>query len=112
MPPSIGHRGELLGVDDRRLVLNGQTLVRGLDEATGARSRGFEVGQRRDPQRVAGGLDDLVEADVVFGERRRVDLDLELTLPLAEDRDVRHAVDAEEVRSQRPPSEHAQLDRG
>ena len=47
---------EVLGVADRAGVLHAEALVGRVDEAAGARRRRLEEGQRRDPQRVAGGL--------------------------------------------------------
>ena len=54
-----------VGRGDRQDVLDGEALVRALDEAAGARRRGLDEGQRRDPQRVAGGLDDLGQRDAL-----------------------------------------------
>ena len=73
--------------------------------------RRLEEGQRRDPQRVAGGLDDVLERDAALAEPGRVDQDLELPLALAEDRDVGDARHAHQPRPDRPAREDRHLDR-
>ena len=58
--------GELLGRRDRADVVDAEPLVRGVDEAAGAGRRGLEEAQRGDPERVAGGLDHLLQRDAGF----------------------------------------------
>ena len=41
-------------------MLDAQPLVRGIDEAAGPRRGGLEEGQGRDPERIAGRADDVV----------------------------------------------------
>ena len=51
--------GKRVRVHDRRDVLHGHPLVRGVDEPAGARGRGLQERQRGDPRRVAGRPDDV-----------------------------------------------------
>ena len=67
-------------------VLDAEPLVRRLDESARARGRRLDEAQRRHPQRVAGRLDHLRQGDVAGAQLLRVDLDLQLAVPLAPDR--------------------------
>jgi hypothetical protein len=61
-----GHLGEVVGVDDGEDVPDAEPLVGGVDEPAGTGGGRLQEGQRRHPQRVAGGLHELVEGDPFF----------------------------------------------
>ena len=89
--PSAGpldrHLAELLRVRDLvEHVADLEPLLRSLDEAAGAGSRGLQEAQRRDHLRVARRLDDLAQRDVPVAQALRVDLHLELLVAHAPDR--------------------------
>ena len=74
--------------DERRDVLDGQPLILRVDEPAGSGRGSLDEAQRRDPERVAGGLDDLPQGDLTIAELLRVDLHLELPIAVTPDRDV------------------------
>ena len=74
--------GEVLRSLDRLDVLDADALGGRVEEAARARRRRLEEGQRRHPQGVAGGADDLVERHALCVEVRGVDLHLELLVAL------------------------------
>ena len=88
------HGREVLRRAERQHRADLDPLVGPVEEAAGPRRRALEVGERRDELRVARRVDDLLQRDVLRRELRRVDLDLDLAVLLAEDRDVRDARDA------------------
>ena len=61
-------------------VLHAEALVRGVDEAPGPGRRSLEERERREPQGVAGRVDDLAEGHAAFVELEGVDEHLQLAL--------------------------------
>ena len=104
------HRREVLRRAEREHRADVDPLVGPVEEAAGAGRGALEVGERRDELRVAGRVDDLLERDVRGGELGRVDLDLDLAVLLAEDRDIRDARNAGQARLDDPPREIGELE--
>jgi hypothetical protein len=102
---------ELLGRGDGLLVEDMEPLIHGIDEPAGPRRGGLQEAERRHLQGIPSGPDDLVERDVLIRQPLRVHQHLQLPIPEAPDRHVRHAVDAQQTRDDHPPSEHRHLDR-
>src|SRR6516162_5713913 len=69
---------------ERQHRLYGDALVRAFQEAAGTGRGPLEVAQWRDQLRIASGLDDLRQRDVMRGQRGRVDQHLKLAVRLAE----------------------------
>ena len=79
---------ELVRILDRLNVPDVEPAVAGLDEAAGADHRAVGVLEQAGLHGVGAGVHDLLQADVVLGQLRRVDLDVALRQPLAPDRDL------------------------
>ena len=77
---------------DGQDVPDSEPLIGRLNPSAGAWRRGFEIAEWRRPQRVAGGLDNLRQRHLLIPQVCRIDLDLQLPLALAPDRDVGHAL--------------------
>ena len=88
-----------------------QTLVGAVQEAPGSGRRALQITERRDQLRVARRVDDLLQRHVVGRQPRRIDLHLDLPVPLAEDRDIGHAGHPQEARLDDPAREVGQLER-
>ena len=104
--------GEVGRGPDREDVLDAEALAGGLNETAGSRCGRFEETQRRNPHRVAGGLDDLFEGDSLVPQLRGRDLDLELLLALTPDGNVRHTRNADQPRFDLPTGQDRHFDAG
>ena len=104
------HAGEILRRGDRRLMADVEPLVGGIDEAPGPRRGRIEVGQRRCPHRLAGGLDDLGKGYSLLAHGLGIDDHLELLIALPPDCHVGDAGHAQQPGHDRPAGHDRQLD--
>ena len=100
------HLGQVFRRRDGQDVPDAEPLIRSLDPPAGTRGRRFQKAQRRRPQSVAGGFDDLHERHAFGSQLVRIHLHLQLPLTPAPDRHVRHAGHTQQAGLDRPAGEH------
>jgi hypothetical protein len=105
------HLREVVRGAERQYVADAETLVVAVDEAASAGRRRVEERQRGDELRVTGRLHDLQQRDVPLAQPAGIDQDLELTVAVAPQRDVRDARDPHQPGADGPASKHRELDR-
>ncbi len=96
---------------DRHCMLHAQPLIVVIDPAAGAGRRSLEKGQRRHPQCIAGGGDDVGLHHARVLQPVGVDLHMQLPQALAPDRHVGHAGHAQQAGLDGPARQQRQLGR-
>ena len=89
--------------------MHAEPLVRVVDPASGTGGRAFQESQRRDPQRVSRGGNDVVLQQPRVAQPLRIDVHLQLAQALAPDRHVRDTGHAQQLRLDGPAREQREL---